>query len=95
VRKAWSHARKYLSPEQGIKTVEDALAGARDIIAEWINENRNARERLRALFQRKAVIKSEVVKSKMDIAGKYSNYFDFSESLARSWLCSGEKMKGS
>jgi protein Tex len=79
-----SHARKYLNPEQGIKTVEDALAGARDIIAEWINENRNARERLRTLFQRKAVIKSEVVKSKMDIAGKYANYFDFSESLARS-----------
>lgn len=77
-------ARKYLNAEQGIETIKDALAGARDIIAEWINENRAARDRLRSLFQRKATIKSEVHKAKEDIAGKYANYFEFSESLARS-----------
>lgn len=77
-------AGRFLNPENGLKTIEEALAGARDIIAEWVSENRLARERLRSLFQRKATIKSEVIKTKVEIAGKYANYFDFEESLERS-----------
>jgi protein Tex len=77
-------ARNYINTEKGIATTEEALAGARDIIAEWVNENRNARERLRNLFQQRAIIKSEVIKKREEIAGKYSNYFDFSEPLDRS-----------
>ncbi|NCC73408.1 MAG: RNA-binding transcriptional accessory protein [Sphingobacteriia bacterium] len=77
-------ASRFLNPENGLKTIEEALAGARDIIAEWVSENRLARERLRLLFQRKATIKSEVIKTKVEIAGKYANYFDFEEYLERS-----------
>ncbi|HPR56955.1 MAG TPA: Tex family protein [Bacteroidales bacterium] len=77
-------AGRFLNPENGLKTIEEALSGARDIIAEWVSENRLARERLRSLFQRKATIKSEVIKTKVEIAGKYANYFDLEESLERS-----------
>lgn len=77
-------AGRFLNPENGLKTIAEALSGARDIIAEWVSENRLARERLRSLFQRKATIKSEVIKTKVEIAGKYANYFDLEESLERS-----------
>ncbi len=76
-------AARYLNPDEGIRTPEDALAGARDIIAEWVSENLSARQRLRSLFQRRATIKSEVVKAKAEIAGKYTTYFDHSEPLGR------------
>ena len=78
-----SLASKYLNPE--IASVEDALQGARDIIAEWINENGYVRKNLRRLFQRKAVISSKVVKAKKDEeeAQKFSQYFDWEESLSR------------
>ncbi len=76
-------AEKFVDPEKGVENVEAALAGARDIIAEWVSENRHARERLRQLFQREAVIRSEVIKSKAEDAGKFRNYFDFEELLRR------------
>ncbi len=75
--------RRYVIPENGVESIDDALAGARDIIAEWVNENRLARERLRVLYQRKATIKSEVIKTKEEIAGNFSNYFNFEEQLDR------------
>lgn len=76
-------ASKYLNPE--IASVEDALQGARDIIAEWINENGYVRKNLRRLFQRKAVISSKVVKTKKDeeAAQKFSQYFEWEENLSR------------
>ncbi|RMZ58420.1 RNA-binding transcriptional accessory protein [Chryseobacterium nematophagum] len=63
----------------------DALQGARDIMAEWINENMYVRKNLRRLFQRKATISSKVVKSKKDEEGaqKFSQYFEWEESLNR------------
>jgi uncharacterized protein len=61
----------------------DALQGARDIIAEWINENQDARARVRQLFQRGAVITSKVKKKKEEEGAKYRDYFDFSEPLSR------------
>ena len=74
-------AQNYLNKE--ISSVEEALQGARDIIAEWINENIFIRKNLRRVFQRKAVISSKVVKTKKEEeeAQKYAQYFDWSEPL--------------
>ena len=76
-------AQKFINPDKEVKTIEDALAGARDIIAEWISENRVARNRLRNLFNRQATMRSELIKGKEDEAGKYRNYFDFEELLRK------------
>lgn len=66
-----------------VESVEEALQGARDIIAEWISEDQQIRQRVRNLFNREAVIYSKVVKGK-EIAGvKFSDYFDFNESLKK------------
>lgn len=74
-------AQNYLNKE--VSSVEDALQGARDIIAEWINENIFIRKNLRRIFQRKAMISSKVVKTKKEEeeAQKYAQYFDWSEPL--------------
>ena len=74
-------AQNYLNKE--VFSVEEALQGARDIIAEWINENIFIRKNLRRIFQRKAVISSKVVKTKKEEeeAQKYAQYFDWSEPL--------------
>lgn len=58
-----------------------AIEGAKDIIAEWINENAGARARMRQLFQRRAVLHSKLVKGKDEEGAKYRDYFDFSEPL--------------
>lgn len=62
---------------------EMALQGARDIIAEWINENAVARARMRTVFQRKAILQSKLVKGKEEEGAKYRDYFEFSEPLSR------------
>lgn len=76
-------ASKYLNDQ--VSTEEEALQGARDIMAEWINENMYVRKNLRRLFQRKAVIASKVIKAKKEeeAAQKFSQYFDWEESLNR------------
>ncbi|MCE7064728.1 Tex family protein [Dyadobacter sp. CY326] len=74
-------AKEFLNDQVG--SVEDALQGARDIIAEWINENQDSRSRIRNLFQRGAVITSKVKKKKEEEGVKYRDYFDFSEPLSR------------
>jgi uncharacterized protein len=66
-----------------VKTIGDAIAGASDIIAEWINEDEKARRQLRFLFDREAVIYSKVVKGKEAEGIKYSDYYDWSESLKK------------
>jgi len=66
-----------------ITSVEDALQGARDIIAEWINENKKARMMIRQLFERQAVITAKVVKGKEEEAQKYTDYFSYEEKLNR------------
>lgn len=78
-----SLASRYLNDQ--VSTEEEALQGARDIMAEWINENMYVRKNLRRLFQRKAVITSKVIKSKKEeeAAQKFSQYFDWEESLNR------------
>lgn len=66
-----------------VKNVKDAISGACDIIAEWINEDEYARNSIRNLFEREAVITAKVVKGKEEEGDKYRDYFDFSEKLAK------------
>ena len=74
-------AETFLTDE--VSTVEDALAGASDIIAEWISEDEKARKQLRYLFEKEAVVYSKVVKGKEADGIKYSDYFDWSEPLRK------------
>ena len=76
-------ASQYINPDKGVATVDDALAGARDIIAERVSENAQARQRIRALFRRSAQLSSKVVKNKEDEAGKYESWFDWKENAMR------------
>lgn len=73
----------YIDAEKGVLSVDDALAGARDIIAEWINENAFARTRLRRLFERKAAVTAKVIKGKESDGEKYRDYFEYSEAVWR------------
>ena len=66
----------FINPAKEVRTREDALAGARDIIAEWINEEAGTRAKLRKLFAQEAVIKSSVVKKKEESGSKFRDYFD-------------------
>src|ERR1700734_3445309 len=77
-------ASRYVSDR--VEAVEEALQGARDIIAEWLNEKEGIRSRIRRLFQQTAIVESKIIKAKEkeEAARKFSNYFDFSESLKRS-----------
>jgi uncharacterized protein len=68
---------------EDIKTVDDALAGASDIIAEWVNEDEKARKQLRYLFEKEAVIYSKVVNGKEAEGIKFSDYYDWSEPLKK------------
>lgn len=68
---------------QVVTDTEAALNGASDIIAEWMNEDVNVRERLREKFRKFGVITSKVVATKKEIAGQYQDYFEFSETLAK------------
>jgi uncharacterized protein len=69
--------------EKGVGSVDDALAGARDIIAEWVNEDTKARWTIRRLFHMEAVIRSGAAKGKEAEGIKYSNYFDWQEPVTR------------
>lgn len=76
-------AEKFISAEKDVKSIEDALQGARDIIAEIISEDVSAREQVRNLFKAKATIKSRVVKGKEEEGAKYEDYFDWEEPLSQ------------
>jgi uncharacterized protein len=78
----YAAAEQFLSDK--VARVEDALAGARDIIAEQVNENAAVRDTLRQLFQRDAVVYAKVSKGKEEEGIKYKDYFDFNESLKKS-----------
>lgn len=76
-------ASKYLNDK--VANEDDALQGARDIMAEWINENMFVRKALRRKYQRNSIISTKVVKAKKDEEGasKYEQYFDWNESLLK------------
>lgn len=82
-------ARKFIN--ENVKSEEDAIKGALDIIAENVSEDERSRSQLRNAFRRGAIITSKVIKSKVDTdeAAKYSDYFDFSEPLKR---CSSHRL---
>ena len=73
----------YVNAGKKVNSVAEALAGARDIIAEWVSEDAPARSRLRALLRDRAVISSRVVKGKEKDAGKYKDYFQREEPVKR------------
>lgn len=76
-------AESFVDTEKGVESVEDALAGARDIIAEIINENDKARAGLRNLFFAKALIKSRVASGMEEKGAKFRDYFEWEEPVAR------------
>ena len=80
-------AMSYLG--EGVPDIEAALQGARDIIAERVNESNDVRNIVRRTFQLDAVITSKIVKTKQEEAKKYSDYFDWSEPLKR---CSSHRL---
>jgi uncharacterized protein len=74
-----SRAEEFINDQ--VQSAEDALQGARDIIAEWVNENKSARDGIRNQFNREAVIYSKMGKGKEQEGIKYKDYFDFKEPL--------------
>jgi len=76
-------AAAFIDPEKGVESAEDALAGARDIIAEWINEDQQARSKIRDLFFSKGVFRSKVIPEKAAEGAKYRDYFDWEEPVAK------------
>ncbi|MCD6136171.1 RNA-binding transcriptional accessory protein, partial [Candidatus Bipolaricaulota bacterium] len=75
-------ARAFIDIEKGVETVDDALAGARDIIAERVNEDASVRRELRGLFLKKGIIHSRLVKGKETEGAKYRDYFDADEKVS-------------
>jgi uncharacterized protein len=72
----------YVDPEKGVATPEEALAGARDIIAEWVNEDEQARARMRTLFAEKALFASQVIPGKETEGSRFRDYFGWEEPAA-------------
>ena len=75
-------AAEYVNPELGVDKVEDALGGARDIIAEWVSEDTTARGEMRKLFWSQGTFSSRVVSGKDSEAAKYRDYFEWEEPVA-------------
>jgi protein Tex len=76
-------AQTFVDPEKEVPGVEEALEGARHIMAEWINEDETARARLRVLFQQAAVVTSSVIAGKEEQGAKFKDYFDWKEAVAQ------------
>jgi len=76
-------AAAFIDGEKGVESAEDALAGARDIIAEWVNEDQKTRGRMRRLFFQQGSFRTSVVKGQQDDGRKYQDYFDWSEAVSK------------
>ncbi|MEW6666268.1 MAG: Tex family protein [Thermodesulfobacteriota bacterium] len=72
-------AEVFVDPEKGVASAEDALAGARDIVAEWVNESEEARAALRTLYAERGIFCSRVVSGKDEEGAKYRDYFQWEE----------------
>ena len=79
----YAEAANYVDPGKSIDSAEDAITGAGHIIAEWINENPQARDRLRRLFMEKGKIRSTVASGMESKGVKYKDYFDWEEPVAK------------
>ena len=76
-------AQEYVDPEKEVADAEEALQGARDIIAEWISEDQEVRASLRELFLKKGIVRSQVIKGKEEEGAKYRDYFDWEEPVSK------------
>ncbi|MFA5321567.1 MAG: Tex family protein, partial [Smithella sp.] len=75
-------AATFISEEKGVASVDEALAGARDIIAEWVNEDATARAKMREFFWDKGTIHSKVLPDKLEAGIKYKDYYEWEEPVA-------------
>ncbi|MBA9077015.1 Tex family protein [Rufibacter quisquiliarum] len=78
-----TEAAAFVCEEKEVKDTEEALAGARDIIAEWVNENPEARASIRNLFEKQGVFKARVVPGKEEDGQKYKDYFEWDEPIEK------------
>jgi len=78
-----AEAGKFLNPEQGVESVDEALAGARDIMAEWISEDKQARVSMRALYMEQGIFKTTGVRGKDVEGSKYRDYAEWEEPVAK------------
>lgn len=78
-----TEAEAFVNQEKGVGNVEEALSGARDILAEWINEDREARARMRTFFQERAAFKCKVISGKEEEGINYKDYFAWQEPVSR------------
>lgn len=78
-----AEAAKYVNEEKGVGSELQAIYGARDIIAEMINEDASARDEIRRLFMKEGIISSKVLKGKENAAAKYKDYFEWTEGISK------------
>lgn len=78
-----TEAAKFINQEKEVANSEEALKGARDIIAEWVNEDKEARSKIRDLFTRKGVVQAKVLRGKEEEGAKYKDYFEWTESIEK------------
>lgn len=76
-------ATRFISKEKGVESIDDALAGARDIIAEIVTEDEKARSRMRRTFEKQGQVKTKLVKGKEEEGAKYRDYFQWEEPLSK------------
>ena len=76
-------ASRFVNASKGVNSIEEALQGAKDIMAEWISENINGRNRIRKIFHTKGEISSSVIKGKEEEGKTYQQYFDFQEPISK------------
>ena len=76
-------ASRYVNAQKGVNDVEEALQGAKDIMAEWISEHINGRNRIRKIFHTKGDLSATVIKGKEEEGKTYQQYFNFSEPIAK------------
>jgi uncharacterized protein len=78
-----TRAKEFLDEEKGVNSIEDAIRGAEDIMAEWVNEHTYGRKRIRQLFEKEALIISKVIKGKEEEGVNYKIYYDYHELLSK------------
>jgi len=76
-------AECFIDPEKGVASAEEALGGSRDIIAEWVNEDQNARAKIRDLFFAKGVFRTKIISGKEEEGIKYKDYYDWEEPVTK------------
>ena len=79
----YTEAQKYIDAEKGVANAEEALQGARDIIAEMITEDAEIRQKVRKIFMNEGILKSKVLKGKEEAASKYKDYFEWEEPISK------------